>query len=141
MLKKAGIVVAAATAGLLALSPLAFAHDKGGYDETDKKHHSVSQPVVVNQESTSRSVDCDFEQETDNSIDQEGEGGDSLLGLGGLVTNLATPVNTNLQVQAPIGSCNNLEDLVDVNVEDNFQDNSTTEESVSESIEDSFNEG
>ncbi len=32
MLKKAGIVVAAAAAGLLALSPLAFAGDKGGND-------------------------------------------------------------------------------------------------------------
>ena len=121
MLKKAGIVVAAATAGLLALSPLAFAHDdKGGYDETDK-HHSVSEPAVVNQESTSRSVDCDFEQETDNSIDQEGEGGDSLLGLGGLVTNTAIPLNTNIQAEVPIASCNNVEDNDETtSVEDSF---------------------
>jgi len=33
-------------------------------------------------------------------------------------------VPVNLQTQAPILSCNNLEDLVDVNVSDNFQDNS-----------------
>ena len=32
MLKKAGIIVAAAAAGLLAVSPLAFAGDKGDYD-------------------------------------------------------------------------------------------------------------
>lgn len=32
MLKKAGIVVATAAAGLLAVSPLAFAGDKGGHD-------------------------------------------------------------------------------------------------------------
>ena len=32
MLKKAGILVAATAAGLLAVSPLAFAGDKGGWD-------------------------------------------------------------------------------------------------------------
>ncbi|MHA6783654.1 hypothetical protein ACVGOW_22085 [Pseudonocardia saturnea] len=32
MLKKAGILVAATAAGLLAVSPLAFAGDKGGHD-------------------------------------------------------------------------------------------------------------
>jgi hypothetical protein len=37
VLKKAGIVVAAATAGLLAVSPLAFAGDKGD-DHRDKSH-------------------------------------------------------------------------------------------------------
>ncbi|MDN5930758.1 MAG: hypothetical protein L0I24_06810 [Pseudonocardia sp.] len=40
MLKKAGIVVAAAAAGLLAVSPLAFAGDKG-YDDHDG-HTTVS---------------------------------------------------------------------------------------------------
>ena len=121
MLKKTGIVVAAATAGLLALSPLAFAHDEGGYDEADKKDHSVSEPAVVNQESTSRMVECDFEQENDNSIEQEGVGGDSLLGLGGPVTNLGTPLNTNLQAAVPIDSCNNLEDNDETtSVEDSF---------------------
>jgi hypothetical protein len=38
VLKKAGIVVAAAAAGLLALSPLAFAGDKG-HDGDDHGHH------------------------------------------------------------------------------------------------------
>ena len=38
MLKKAGIVVAAVTAGLLAVSPLAFAGDKGGDNGNDKSH-------------------------------------------------------------------------------------------------------
>ena len=41
MLKKAGIVVAAAAAGLLAVSPLAFAGDKGD-DHHSKSHHSKS---------------------------------------------------------------------------------------------------
>lgn len=42
MLKKAGIVVAAAAAGLLAVSPLAFAGDKGDYDHGHGHgHHSA----------------------------------------------------------------------------------------------------
>jgi hypothetical protein len=116
VLKKAGIVVAAATAGLLALSPLAFAGDKG--HEDPKGAHSTT---VVNEETTSRSVDCDFEQDNDNSIEQEGVGGDSLLGLGGLVANTATPVNTDIQAAVPIGSCNNDEDNDETtSVDDSF---------------------
>ena len=45
MLKKAGIVVAAAAAGLLAVSPLAFAGDKGddwGHHDGDHAVNSVS---------------------------------------------------------------------------------------------------
>ena len=45
-----------------------------------------------------------------------------LAALLGLAANVAAPINA--QTQAPILSCNNLEDLVDVNVSDNFQDNS-----------------
>ncbi|MGI5125818.1 hypothetical protein ACQEVB_03275 [Pseudonocardia sp. CA-107938] len=41
MLKKAGIVVAGAAATLLAVSPLAFAGDKGG-DDHHGHHHSSS---------------------------------------------------------------------------------------------------
>jgi hypothetical protein len=44
VLKKAGIVVATAAAGLLAVSPLAFAGDKGDHEDHDgngdKKRHS-----------------------------------------------------------------------------------------------------
>ena len=44
MLKKAGIVVAAATAGLLAVSPLAFAGDYGGdngdHGGDNGRHHA-----------------------------------------------------------------------------------------------------
>jgi hypothetical protein len=36
--------------------------------------------------------------------------------------NAAIPVNA--QTQAPIASCNNIEDVLDLNVRDNFQDNS-----------------
>lgn len=40
MLKKAGIVVAAAAAGLLAVSPLAFAGDKGDHGHGHSDRHS-----------------------------------------------------------------------------------------------------
>ena len=55
MLKKAGIVVAAAAAGLLALSPLAFATDNGYHEETPPT------TTIVNEESTSRSPECTFD--------------------------------------------------------------------------------
>lgn len=42
MLKKAGIVVAAAAAGLLAVSPLAFAGDKGDDHGHDGGNHAVN---------------------------------------------------------------------------------------------------
>ncbi len=131
MLKKAGIVVAAAAAGLLALSPLAFATDKGHDDHGKGDHHTT----VVE---AGDAPQCTFDAAAGNSAEQLGEGGDSLLGLGGLVAN-TTGAQANTQAQAPIGSCNNLEDLVDVNVEDNFQDNSTTTSETVTEIEDSGN--
>jgi hypothetical protein len=51
VLKKAGIVVAAAAAGLLAVSPLAFAGDKGDYDHG---HHHGGTAV----ENTNNAVDA-----------------------------------------------------------------------------------
>jgi hypothetical protein len=49
VLKKAGIVAAAATAGLLAVSPLAFAH---GHD----KHHGNVQHGLLNLQNTNVQV-------------------------------------------------------------------------------------
>jgi hypothetical protein len=110
MLKKIGLIVGGSAAVLLAASPLAFA------------------------DTTSRSPECTFSAAADNSVDQAGEGGDSLLGLAaGPVTNLGTPANA--QTQAPVTSCNNIEDVLDTNIEDNVQDNDDTETTV----EDSFN--
>jgi hypothetical protein len=129
VLKKAGIVVAAATASLLALSPLAFAGDKGDHD------HPMPPPApeVTQVDSTSRSPECDFGVQADNSVEQAGEGGNSLLGgVAGAVANTATPLNT--QTQAPVGNCNNVEDVLDVTVEDNDRDNDETT-----TVEDSFN--
>ena len=132
MLKKAGIVVAAAAAGLLALSPLAFAGDKGTEHDGGKGDHHTT--VVESADAPQ----CTFDAAGANSAEQLGEGGDSLLGLGGLVAN-TTGAQANTQGQAPVGSCNNLEDLVDVNVEDNFQDNSTTTSDTTTEIENSGN--
>ncbi|MDT7560590.1 MAG: hypothetical protein QOI68_5060 [Pseudonocardiales bacterium] len=91
MLKKAGIVVATAAAGLLALSPLAFAgdyngdsgghhHHHGGGDDSDNDHNS--------------SASC----HQDNSAKDKTHG---IHGQAGLV-NVQDTV-----VQVPIQACNN----------------------------------
>ena len=58
------------------------------------------------------------------------------LGLG---LSLGFPLAAQAQTQAPILSCNNLEDLVDVNVRDNFQDNSKNIDKSRDVNRDSFN--
>jgi len=91
VLKKAGIVVATAAAGLLAVSPLAFAGDKGDHDGHGKGHgHHGSSKV-----------------EDVNSIDGSNEG---LINVAG--NNIAVPVNVCdnqvpvnvLGVQVPLNS-------------------------------------
>ncbi len=82
MLKKAGIVVAAAAAGLLAVSPLAFAGDyEGDSGDHGSSHHHKSKKVACEQ---------------DNSVDN---GGDNRQ------KGLVNVQNTNVQV--PIQACNN----------------------------------
>lgn len=113
MIKKAGIIVGGTLAVLVAASPLAFAD-------------------------SSRSPECTFDAVADNSVQQDGEGGDVLAGLvGGAVTNGA--VVGNAQTQAPVTSCNNVEDVLDSSIEDNFQDNDQDNDVITETIEDSFN--
>lgn len=110
MLKKAGFIIGGVAAALVALTPLALA------------------------DTTSRSPECDFTTAADNSVEQDGVGGSTLLGLaGGAVANVATPVNA--QTQAPVASCNNVEDVLSTENTDNSEDNDVTRES----IEDSFN--
>ena len=100
MLKKAAIIVAGSAAVILAAAPLALAH---GYDHSPK---------------------CDFaKQDAANAVSQPATGVTApLLGAARLCRPDRVPVNAN--VQAPILSCNNVEDLLDVNVRDIFQDNS-----------------
>ena len=114
MMKKTGIIVGASAALLLAVTPFAFATDAA--------------PAAPQ---------CEFSAVGENTAEQAGLGGEGLL-AGGAVANI-TGAQSNAQAQAPAASCNNVEDVLDLNLEDNFQDNSTTEESVSESIEDPFN--
>jgi hypothetical protein len=111
VLKKAGIVVAAAATGLLALSPLAFAD-------------------TTNVESGNVTNDCDFSQ-TGPEVDQTLTGGSSLLGLADLVTGAVAPVTAQTQA----GNCTNL------NVSDVIDSDSgnTTETVTRNRIEDSFN--
>ena len=91
MLKKAGIVVAAATAGLLAVSPLAFAGDKG--DDHGNRHHAGEANVIA------------------------GDSSEGLVNVAG--NNIAVPVNVCdnqvpvnvLGVQVPINDVEVLADL------------------------------
>ncbi|MFD1529466.1 hypothetical protein [Pseudonocardia aurantiaca] len=53
MLKKAGIVVAATAASVLAVSPLAFASDKGGHGDNEKRGGSPTQVNYLDQDGTS----------------------------------------------------------------------------------------
>jgi hypothetical protein len=97
VLKKAGIVVAAAAAGLLAVSPLAFAGDKDDHDGHDgHKHHGKSKVEDV------------------NHIDGSNSG---LINVAG--NNIAVPVNVCdnqvpvnvLGVQVPLNDTHVLADL------------------------------
>ena len=125
MLKKAGIVVATVAAGLLAVSPLAFAgegHHKGDDKGHHKADHKADHKHYSNTTTYDHSPTCQSApQVADNSVEQA-SAVNSLATLLGIAANIAAPINA--QTQAPILSCNNLEDLVDVNVSDNFQDNS-----------------
>lgn len=113
MLKKLGIIVGGSLAVLVAASPLAFAD-------------------------TSRSPECSFDASADNSVEQDGVGGSALLGLlGGPVTQAGIPANA--QTQAPVASCNNIEDVLNTNIEGNAQDNDEDNDEIDTDIEDSFN--
>ena len=145
MLKKAGIVVAAAAAGLLAVSPLAFAgegHHKGDDKGHHKADHKADHKSYSKQDDHSTTYDhsptCQSApQAADNSVNQAASTSSPLAALLGLAANVAAPINA--QTQAPILSCNNIEDLVDVNVRDNFQDNSKNIDKSREINRDSFN--
>lgn len=102
MLKKASIIVAGSAAVILAAAPLALAH---GND------HSPSCKSA--------------EQTVGNENPQTATGVTApLLGLLGIAANVAAPVTT--QAQAPIASCNNVEDVLNTTISDNVQDNSVT---------------
>lgn len=90
MFKKAGIVVAAAAAGLLAVSPLAFAGDYEG-DSGHHGHHSSD-------DSDNNGDDSGASCHQDNSAKDESDGRHKQAGL----------INVqDTTVQVPIQACNN----------------------------------
>jgi hypothetical protein len=131
MLKKAGIVVATAAAGLLAVSPLAFAtgaHHDGPHGD----HHS--RPVNVdytNIQKDNLTNDCDFAQ-SGGRTSGSAVGGSSLLGILNPVTQLIAPVTTQLNAL----NCNNINvsDVID------FDSNNSERTDNRTSIDDSFNQ-
>ena len=86
MLKKAGIVVATAAAGLLAVSPLAFAGDySGGGDDHGGHHHS-------HHRHHNKNASCKLDNKVDNGHRNNQRG-------------LVNLQNTNVSV--PVQACNN----------------------------------
>ena len=102
VLKKAVIIVAGSAAVILAAAPLALAHG------------------------TDHSPSCKSAKQTvGNDLPQTATGVTApLLGLLGIAANVAAPVTT--QAQAPIASCNNIENVLNTKISDNLQDNSKT---------------
>ena len=121
MLKKVGIIVAAAAVGVLAVTSFAFAND----DEA-----SVTEITNTIVEEGNLANDCPIGQEG-GTFDQNLLGGDSLLGAAGAVTGAITPLTTQTQT----GNCTNvgLSDLID-------SGSNNTSRTVDETeIDDSFN--
>ena len=138
MLKKAGFVVAAATAGLLAVSPLAFAGEYAGEHggEHGGHHHSAGDNGGDHGHDHGgnggggRTSGCEFgDQSAENTIAQDAESGDSLSLIGAIAGD--APANdgevTNSQSQAPVGSCNTVSDLVNISIEDNDDTSTVTD--------------
>ena len=127
MLKKAGIVVAAAAAGLLAVSPLAFAGESGGHWGHDKGDHKGDHKSYSKHDDHSVNYDhspsCNFaRQGAANEVSQPATGVASpFIGLAGLAIPVAVPINAN--VQAPILSCNNIEDVLNPRIDHNLNHN------------------
>ncbi len=125
MLKKAGIVVAAAAAGVLALTPFAFADNDS--------HHEMPAPGHVeytNVEEGNLTNDCAFAQEGP-TVDQDVRAGSSLVDVAGLATGAVAPVTTQIQAL----NCTNV-GLTDVIDSDSNNETTAVEETE---IEDSFN--
>ena len=118
MLKKAGIVVAAATAGLLAVTPLAFAGDWSDSDrgsDPGTSYWGTSEIFTLD----NSSADCALVNTQEANASQTGENF-VLAFLGAAtstVTQTFTPATTQTGTITPSASCNNFVD------EDNSEDN------------------
>jgi hypothetical protein len=136
VLKKAGIIVATAAAGVLAFTPLAFAGE--GHHDADKNygkkdHHAkVVEPAASNTSTGNLSNDCQFGNEGGNPV-AGAFGGSSLLGALGAVASAATDATSQLNTL----NCTN------VNVSDLVDDgsNNNTQQAEQTWIDGSFNGG
>jgi hypothetical protein len=116
LLKKSGIIVSAATAGVLALGGFAFA---------TTPHHEAPAPVdQTNIESGNVGNDCQFGQ-GGPQVRSTATGGNSLVGAAGLVTDAIAPVTAQTQAL----NCTNLNvsDLVDSNSNNDTRTATSTE--------------
>jgi hypothetical protein len=103
VLKKAAIIVVGSAAVVLAASPLALA------DSFDHSPQCIS-----------------ARQAADNSADQAASSAvTGTLGAAGILGALNAAVPVNAQTQAPVASCNNVENVLNTDISDNVQDNST----------------
>ena len=116
MLKKAAIIVVGSAAVILAASPLALA------DSFDHSPQCVSAT-----------------QAADNSLRRRRAPPPRRWVLAGILAAVNAAIPVNAQTQAPIASCNNIEDVLDLNVPDNVQDNSKNIDKSKTVNRDSFN--
>ena len=116
MLKKAAIIVVGSAAVILAASPLALA------DSFDHSPQCVSAT-----------------QAADNSVAQAASAANPALGAAGILAAVNAAIPVNAQTQAPVASCNNIEDVLDLDISDNVQDNSKDIDKSKTVNRDSFN--
>ena len=117
MLKKAAIIVVGSAAVILAASPLALA------DSFDHSPQCIS-----------------ARQAADNSPAQAANAANTgALGAAGILAAVNAAIPVNAQTQAPVASCNNIEDVLDLTVSDNVQDNSKNINKSETVNRDSFN--
>ena len=153
MLKKAGIIVAASAAGILAFTPLAFAggmgDDGGSHHSKDDKSSSKSDKDDDGGDHHKKDDGGDHKKDDGGDVKKDNlendcqfgnqggsptagaTGGNSLLGAASLVTSTAIDVTSQLNTL----NCNNINvsDLLD------SDSNNRTEQTEKTSVEGSFN--
>ena len=111
MLKKAGIVGAAAAAGLLAVSPLAFAGDYGGSSNNHHHHHHHG----------GHESEHNNHENNETSCYQKNSATDKREGRHGGLVNVS-----DIAVQVPVQACNNsvIEGVLGILAKDQKNDDS-----------------
>jgi hypothetical protein len=133
VLKKAGIIVATAAAGVLAFTPLAFAGE--GHHDADKNygkkdHHAKVVEPASNTSTGNLSNDCQFGNQSGDATTGL-FGSSSILGVADTLIGAATQATS--QVNALNCTNVNVSDLVDNN------SNNDTREAEQTFVHDSFN--